>query len=45
MILTPILMPTSVTKSPGIVEKLFSLRLSPRVEVSKYAKAWGFVND
>ena len=45
MILTPLLMPTSVTKPPGIVEKLFPLRLSPRAEISKSAKAWGFVND
>ena len=47
MILTPLLIATSVTKSPGIVEKLLTLRLcrSPGPDVSKYKKAWGFVND
>ena len=38
-------MATSVTKSPGIVENLFPLRLSPGPKISKSEKAWGFVTD
>ena len=43
--LTSLLMVTSVTKPPGIVEYLFPLRLGPRLKVSKSEKAWGFVID
>ena len=42
--LTSLLMATAVTKSPGIVENLFPLRLSPGTKASKSEKAWGFVN-
>ena len=43
--LTSLLMVTSVTKSPGIVENLFPLRLFPRPKVSNPEKSWGFVID
>ena len=43
--LTSLVMFTLFTKSPGIVESLFSQRLSPRPKVFKSEKAWSFVID
>ena len=42
LVLTSLLIVTSVTKFPGIVESLFLLSLAPRPKVSK---AWGFAID
>ena len=43
--LTSLLMVTSVTEFPGIVESSFPLRLAPRPKVSRPEKALGFVID
>ena len=43
--LTSLLMVTSLTKSTGIVENLFPLRLVSRPKFSKSEKACGFVTD
>ena len=36
-------MVTSVNKSPGIVENLFTIRLAPRPKISKSEKALCFI--
>ena len=43
--LTSLVMVSSVSKFPGIVESLFPLRLAPRPKVSKSEKSCGFVID
>ena len=43
--LTSLLTFTSVTKSPGIFENVFMLRLAQRPNVSESEKAGGFVID
>ena len=45
LILTCLLMVTSMNKSPGIVENLFTIRLAPRPKISKSEKALCFIID